>query len=196
MPTNLGFAAKAQRLAGSLEQGGVHHALMASGQRAQLGRQREGDQKVGARQQAVGLLLEPGLGLLVLAGRAMPVAARSADRVDLPAGLADVEHGPEFACAARGDRVQHLLVLPGHGGAEPLEILPAVPPQDVGDGRHGLWFHQLVDHGDRLLLADGGEMEVNHRRLQRAVAQVLLDQPQVDPGLQKMGGVAVPQRVD
>src|SRR5271157_43450 len=51
----------AQRLAGSLEQGGVHHALMASGQRAQLGRQREGDQKVGARQQAVGLLLEPGL---------------------------------------------------------------------------------------------------------------------------------------
>src|SRR5208282_5973522 len=63
----------AQRLAGSLEQGGAHHVLMASGQRAQLGRQREGDQKVGARQQAVGLLLEPGLDLLVLAGRAMPV---------------------------------------------------------------------------------------------------------------------------
>ena len=68
----------------------------------------------------------------------MPVAARSADRVDLPAGLADVEHGPEFAGAACGDRVQHLLVLPGHGGAEPLEILSAVPPQHVGDGRHGL----------------------------------------------------------
>src|SRR5271165_4127947 len=60
----------------------------------------------------------------------------------------------------------------------------------------GLWFHQLVDHGDRLLLADGGEMEVDHRRWQRAVAQVLLDQPQVDASLQKMGGVAVPQRVD
>ena len=56
----------------------------------------------------------------------MPIAARSADRVDLPAGLAGVEHGAEFACAARSDRVQHLLVLPGHGGAEPLEILPAV----------------------------------------------------------------------
>ena len=91
---------------------------------AQLGRQREGDQEVGARQQAVGLLLEPGFRLVVLAGRAMPIAARSADRVDLPAGLSGVEHGAEFACAARGDRVQHLLVLPGHGGAEPLEILP------------------------------------------------------------------------
>ena len=132
----------------------------------------------------------------MLARRAMPVAARPADRVDPPARFAALEHGPEFAGAARGDRVEHLLVLRGHGGAEPLEILPAVPPQDVGDGRHGLGPHQLVDPGDRLLLAHRGEMEVDHRRVQRAVAQVLLDQPQVDPGLEKMGGVAVTQRVD
>jgi hypothetical protein len=44
---------------------------MASGQLAQLRRQREYDQEAGARQQVVGLLLEPGFGLIVLAGRAM-----------------------------------------------------------------------------------------------------------------------------
>jgi len=39
----------AQRLAGSVEQRGVHHALMASGQRAPFRGQSEGDQKVGTR---------------------------------------------------------------------------------------------------------------------------------------------------
>ena len=57
----------AQRLAGGLEQRGVDHALVAASDLAQLRRQREGDQEVGARQQAIGLVLEPGLGLLLLA---------------------------------------------------------------------------------------------------------------------------------
>ena len=91
----------AQRLAGSLKQRGVDHGRDGFGPVAQLGRQREGDQEVGARQQAVGLLLEPGFRLVVLAGRAMPIAARSADRVDLPAGLAGDTCKSEFACAAR-----------------------------------------------------------------------------------------------
>ena len=85
---------------------------------------------------------------------------------------------------------------PGHGGPEPLEIGRAVPPQHVGDGGHGSGPHQLVDPRDRLLLADGGQMEVDHRGLQRAVAEVLLDQPEVDARLEQVGGVAVPQGVD
>ena len=55
---------------------------------------------------------------------------------------------------------------------------------------------KLLDPGDRLLLAHRGQMEVDHRGLQRAVAEVLLDQPQVDAGFEQVGGVAVPQRVD
>ena len=89
VPTNFGSAASsAQRLAGGLEQRGVDRALMAASQGAQLRRQREGDQEVGARQQAVGLRLEPGFGLVLLARRAMPVAAGPAHRVRLTAGLA------------------------------------------------------------------------------------------------------------
>src|SRR5262249_34545498 len=64
-----------QRLAGGLEQRRVDHALMTASQCAQLRRQRESDQEVGARQQAIELVLEPGLSLVLLAGRAMPVTA-------------------------------------------------------------------------------------------------------------------------
>ena len=87
---------------------------------------------------------------------------------------------------------EHLLVLRGHRGPEPLEILPAVPPHHVGDGRHRSGPHQGLDPGDRLLLARRGQMEVDHRRLQRAVSEVLLDQPQVDAGFEQVGGVAMP----
>ena len=38
---------------------------------------------------------------------------------------------------------------------------------------------------------DRGQMEVDHRRLQRTVAEVLLDQPQVDAGFEQVGGVAM-----
>ncbi len=194
MPTNFGSAASVRNA--SLEaskQRGVDHPLMTPSQLAQLRRQREGDQEVRTRQQAVGLFLEPGLGLVALAGRAMPVAARAAHGVDLAAALAPVEHRAQLTRAARGDGAQDLLVSPGHRGPEPLEIRPAVPPHHLGDGRHRSGPHQLLDPGEGLLLAHRGQMEVDHRGLQRAVAQVLLDQPQVDAGFEQVRGVAVPQ---
>ena len=39
-------------------------------------------------------------------------------------------------------------------------------------------------------------MEVDHRGLQRAVAEVLLDQPEVDAGLEQVGRVTMSERVD
>ena len=197
MPDVLGIGRqRAQRLAGGLEQRGVDHPLMAARNIAQPRRQREGDQEVGTRQQAIGLLLEPGLGLVALAGRAMPVAARAAHGVHLAAVLAAVEHRPQLAGAAGGDVAQHLLVRRGHRGPEPLEIGPAVPPHHLGDGGHGSGLHQRLDPVAGLLVAGGGEVEVDHRGLQRAVAEVLLDQPEVDPGFEQMGRVAMSQRVD
>ena len=82
MPTNLGFAAKG-RLAGSLEQGSVSRT-MASGQRGQLGRQSECDQKVEALQQSVFLLLLVKLSLLVLSILSIPFSVLSAYLVYLP----------------------------------------------------------------------------------------------------------------
>jgi hypothetical protein len=34
-------------------------------------------------------------------------------------------------------------------------------------------------------------MEIDHRRVQRAVAEVLLNQAEIDAGFQQVGGVAV-----
>src|SRR5579864_6262728 len=98
--------------------------------------QREGDQEVGTRQQAVGLLLEPGLGLVALAGRAMPVAAGPARRVDPPTGFTWVEHGSQFAAAARGDGLQHLLVPRASWSrtARDTHSRTAAPPR-----RHSAW---------------------------------------------------------
>ncbi len=114
----------------------------------------------------------------------MPVAARAAHGLDLATTVAAVEDQAQLAGAAGGDRAQHLLMSHWHRSPEPLEIGPAVPPHHLGDGGHGSGPHQLLDPGKRLLLADLGEMEINHRRVQRAVAQVLLDQPQVDTGFE------------
>src|SRR5262249_60113470 len=102
----------AQRRAGGLEERRVDDALVAAGHRAQLRRQREGDQEVGARQQAIELVLEPGPGLVLLATRAMPVAAGPAHGVGPATRGAGVEHGPPRPGAARRDRTEHLLVLP------------------------------------------------------------------------------------
>jgi hypothetical protein len=64
--------------------------------------------------------------------------------------------------------VEHFSVFRRHPWAELREIRFALPPQHVGDGRHGL-LHQLVDRGDRLLLPLGGEVQIDHCRLQAAM---------------------------
>lgn len=57
-------------------------------------------------------------------------------------------------------------------------------------------FHQIVDDADGSLMPLGGEMEVDHGGIQTAMAEILLNAPDVDPGLQQMGGIRVPEGVD
>ena len=87
-------------------------------------------------------------------------------------------------------------MLRGHRRAESLEIGRAVPPHHVGDGRHRTTPPSASRSGAGLFLAQRRQMEIDHRGLQRAVTQVLLDQPEVDSGLEQVGGIAVPERVD
>ena len=63
------------RLAGRVEQRGVCDPLMTANPGAQPGRDGERYQEVRTGQKTVGLGLEPGLGLVLLAARAMSVAA-------------------------------------------------------------------------------------------------------------------------
>ena len=59
----------------------------------------------------------------------------------------------------------------------------------------GLLRHQLGDGGPRLFLTQGRQMEIDRRRLQGAVTQILLDQSQVDPRFEQVRRVAVAQRL-
>jgi len=54
-------------------------------------------------------------------------------------------------------------------------------------------FHHRVDDIIGMLMALGGEVEVDHGRVQTAVAQILLDATDVDAGFQQMRGIAVPE---
>jgi len=54
----------------------------------------------------------------------------------------------------------------------------------------------LINDGVGILLAFTGEVEVAHGGLQVAVAHVLLDEADVDPGFEQVSGVAVAKRVD
>jgi len=54
-------------------------------------------------------------------------------------------------------------------------------------------FHHRVDDIIGMLMALGGEVEVDHGRVQTAVAQILLDATDVDAGFQQMSRIAVPE---
>ena len=54
-------------------------------------------------------------------------------------------------------------------------------------------FHHGVNDVVGMFMALGGEMEIDHGGVEAAVAEILLDAPDVDAGLQKMGGIAVPE---
>ena len=45
-------------------------------------------------------------------------------------------------------------------------------------------FHQIVDDAVSVLMALGGQVQINHGRVKAAVAKVLLDATNVDSGFQ------------
>ena len=57
-------------------------------------------------------------------------------------------------------------------------------------------LHEIVDFLPGILLPLVGKVEVNHGGFQAGVSEELLNAAQVDAGLQKMGGVGVPEGVD
>ena len=124
-------------LARRVEDRGVDGALVPPRQAPQLGGQREREQKIRAGQQAESLSLEPRPGLLLLAGRAVPIAAGSSHDMVAAAGGASVVHRAKGPGPAGTDGAEHLAMLRRHPRAESFEILPAMPPQHLGDGRHG-----------------------------------------------------------
>ena len=99
------------RGAGRLEQCGIGDALVSAQEAAQPGRDGEGEQEIRARQQAIDLVLEPGLGLVLLTGGTMPIAAGASHGVRRPTGGAPIDHG--WGGGVEGFSVLHRMIFPG-----------------------------------------------------------------------------------
>src|SRR4030095_9264365 len=84
----------------SIEQQSVTEFLMGAGPCAQLRRQRESQQEIGARQQATTLLFQPSLGSLALALGTVPVAARVITVLQLATIHAAIDLSTQRCCAA------------------------------------------------------------------------------------------------
>ena len=87
-------------------------------------------------------------------------------------------------------------------GAVRLTIGGARRPDDVGQFEHGRRrrlreaVHQVLDRIDGAAFHLGGEVRVERGGLRARVAQVGLNQAEVDARFEQMGGVRVAQRVD
>lgn len=56
-------------------------------------------------------------------------------------------------------------------------------------------LHDRVDLGYCILLANGGDMEIDHRGRQMSMGQVLLNQLDTDTAFEQVRCVAVPKRM-
>lgn len=159
---------------------------VSAGQCPQLGGQREGDQEVSDRQAQTFLVCRPRFGLIVPALGAVAVPARVIAVtvlvallavVDLTAkrrsaALLNVSHGPEV-------RGQHSVaelspVLRAYGDGKSRQSRPSQIAHDLIDGFHGQLF------------GSDGQMGVDAGSGWRTMPQILLNQAQVDSGLQQM----------
>ncbi len=158
------------------------------------------------RKQFAGLLGEPGLSLLLLAVRTMPIAAGATDPVTGLARLAAIHHVAKLTRFATRDQSQHLAVMGRHALLVLGDVAGSKRSQCIGDGqvrrlRDGDHLlagflaadKQLVDDLSRIRFGGLGQMQVDHRRLQAFVAEVLLNRLQAHSGFQQVGGVRVSQ---
>src|SRR6266581_4308285 len=125
------------QIGGELEQRGggrgheqpVDALLVRAGKAAQLGRKGEGDEVVGARQQARALLVEPALSLVPVALGTMPVPARMVAVLPRAAVIAGLHVAAEGRRAARRDVVQGAELR----GMQERAMEPAVDVPDRAD---------------------------------------------------------------
>ena len=107
------------------------------------------------RQQAIGLLLQPLLSLLMLAVRTMPVSARSTHPVLMMALMAFKDHMSQLTRATALNRAEHFALLksdlccgrsPDRATSALLKKFVAMLPQTVGDSGHGREITSAAQH--------------------------------------------------
>jgi hypothetical protein len=124
------------RIRGRLEQSGVTGALVLAHERTQLLWDGKRDEEVVTRQLALDLFSQPLLGLIVLAGGAVAIAAGAKELARLSAALALVERHPTGLGTTRRDGIDDFAVSLWHPGGVTLEVLGSEGCKDFTDGGH------------------------------------------------------------
>jgi hypothetical protein len=124
------------RIRRRLEQSGVTGALVLAHERTQLFWDGKRDEEVVTRQLALDLFSQPLLGLIVLAGRTVAIAAGAKELARLSAAVALIERHPAGLGTTRRDGIDDFLVSLGHGASVTLEILGCEGGEDFMDGGH------------------------------------------------------------
>jgi len=139
----------------------------------------------------------------------MAVTTRAADPVLSLAVVTMVNDSTQLTRSTTGDRTEHFAVTGGNRVAKRLKVCRYVLPQAVCDRGHRLplptalavalraaaagWpLKDLLDHRAGIDFGDIGQMQVDHRRLQRAMTEILLDDFQAYVG---RSGIGVPERM-
>jgi hypothetical protein len=120
----------------SAEEEVVEGFLVAANDVPELAGQGEGEEKVWGREQEVLLLLQPPLGLVVLALGTMPVAAGVIEILDLVTHRAVIDVSPQGRRTAALDGAHGLEMPDGHTGAKTGAILGTVMVEDGGHLYH------------------------------------------------------------
>ena len=113
--------------------------------------------------------------------------------------VALVQDAAQLAGSATRDRSDHFAVPERDRVAELLPDKPVRAAAGSPQPKASSLLAATEELLDRLACIDFGrvgQMQIDHRGLQAAVTQVLLDDSQADTRFQQMGGVGMSQRVD
>ena len=124
----------------------------------------------------------------------MPIATRTADPMLSTTPIAFVQDSAQLARPATRDDADHLAVHEWHSLAELVEISRCVLPQAVRNRSHRLVFvrpasKELLDRLPRVDFGDLGQMQIDHCRLQAAVAEILLNHSQAEARFKQVRGI-------
>lgn len=169
--------------------------------RAQFGRDSKGHHEVGNREQPCLLPGAPELLVERAALRAVAVVAAMVGEVVLRASIALVEPTAQLGSAARENAPHRPVVCRAEPGAVGRGVALPMLPQKVGETqRHDEWGSVVVSGSGEcaqgntgFFLADFGEMEIDHDRLERAVPEVGGHLPDGSTAFEHVSGVAMPQ---
>jgi hypothetical protein len=125
-----------KRIGRSFKQGRIADALVAADKAAQLLRDGKSDHEVMTRELSFDLPLQPRLGFMMLAGRAMPVAAGSEHPMGAVAFITLVNGHTAALGAAANDGIDHLSVFIWHVIAKTADIFRSVLSKNLLDGIH------------------------------------------------------------